>query len=303
MRSRASAALIGVVLLSAWMVRAQELDPGAYSISPVGVNILVLTNTFNSGDLDFDPSVPIEQANAKINASALGYVRTLNIAGRSSSVGFAVPYVFGHLEGLYLGQFQTVDRSGLGDPRIRFAINLHGGPAMKLKEFASYRAKTKVGVSLTVGAPLGQYDPAKVINLGTNRWSFKPELGVTHALGKWTLQGYAGAWLFTRNTNFFNGKTRTQDPIGSFQFHLEYDFRPRLWAAFDSNFYTGGRTSINGVKNFDLQQNSRIGGTLAIPLNRRQSLKFSYSHGAHTTVGGNFNSIAMAYQFLWGGGL
>src|ERR1700693_5710928 len=128
MQSRASAALIGVVLLSAWTVRAQELDPGAYSISPVGVNILVLTNTFNSGDLDFDPSVPIEQAKAKINTSGLGYVRTLNIAGRSSSLGFVAPYVLGHREGLYLGQFQTVDRSGLGDPRIRFAINLHGGP-------------------------------------------------------------------------------------------------------------------------------------------------------------------------------
>lgn len=303
MRSRAFVTLISMILLSAWTVRAQELDPGAYSISPVGVNILVLANTFNSGGVDFDPSVPIEQSKATINSSALGYVRTLDIAGRSSSVGFVAPYVLGHLEGVYLGQFQTVDRSGLGDPRLRFAINLCGGPAMRLKEFASYRPKTNVGMSLTVGVPLGQYDPIKVINLGTNRWSFKPEVGVTHALGRWALQSYAGVWLFTENTNFFKGKTRTQNSIGSFQFHLDYNFRPRLWAAFDANFYTGGRTSINGVKNFDFQRNSRIGGTLAIPLNRRQSLKFSYSHGAHTTIGGNFNSIAMAYQYLWGGGL
>lgn len=160
-----------------------------------------------------------------------------------------------------------------------------------------------MGVSLPGGVPLGQYDPAKVMNLGTNRWSLKPELGVTHALGRWTLQGYAGVWLFTSNTNLFHGKTRTQEPIRSFQFHLDYLFRPRLWAAFDANFYTGGRTSINEVKNFDLQQNSRIGGTLAIPLNRRQSFKFSYSHGAHTTVGGNFNSITISYQYLLGGGL
>jgi Putative MetA-pathway of phenol degradation len=303
MRPPASVALVAVILLSAWTARAQELDPAAYSISPVGVNILVVANTLNIGDVDFDPAVPIEQAKATINSCALGYVRTLNVAGRSSSFGIVAPYVVGHLEGLYLGQFQTLDRSGLGDPRFRFAINLYGGPAMKLKQFASYRPKTNVGISLTVGTPLGQYDPAKVINLGANRWSFKPELGVTHTLGRWTLEGYGGAWLFTRNTNFFNEKTRTQDPLGSFQFHLNYAFRPRLWAAFDANFYTGGRTSINGVRNFDLQQNSRMGGTLAIPFNRRQSFKLSYSHGAYTTIGGNFNSIAIFYQYIWGGGL
>jgi Putative MetA-pathway of phenol degradation len=303
MRFSASAPSIALILLSAWTVRAQELEPRAYSISPVGVNILVLANTFNSGDIDFDPAVPIEQAKAKINASALGYVRTLNIVGRSSSVGFVAPYVLGHLEGLYLGQFQTVDRSGLGDPRFRFAINLYGAPAMKLREFASYRPKTNVGVSLVVGAPLGQYDPAKAINLGANRWSFKPELGVSRALGRWTAEGFAGVWLYTSNSKFFNGKTRTQEPIGSLQFHLGYTLWPRFWAAFDANFYNGGRTSINGVRSFDLQQNSRMGGTLAIPLNRHQSFKFSYSHGAHTTIGGNFNSIGISYQYLWGGGL
>jgi hypothetical protein len=283
---------------------SQELDPGAYSTSPVGVNILALTNNLSSGDLAFDPTIPIEEAKATINTTALAYVRALNFLSRSSNLAVVVPYTLGDLEGRYLGEFQMVRRSGLRDPVLRFAVNLYGAPAMKLKEFAGRRQKTSFGVSLTLAAPLGQYDPRKLINIGANRWSFKPEVGLSQALGrKWSLEFYAGAWLFTDNKNFSGGRTRKQDPIGSAQLHLLYTFRPRLWAAFNTNFYVGGRTTIDGTRNIDLQRNSRIGGTLSIPLNRRQSVKVSFNRGAYTTIGADFNTLAVAYQFLWGGGL
>ena len=283
-------------------LRAQELEPRAYSVSSVGFNILVVADTFNTGDLAFDPTLPIDDAQANINVAGIGYVRTLGIAGRSASIGVVAPYVRGNLDGLYLGEYQAVHRSALGDPRVRFAINLHGAPAMTAEEFAAYRQKTNVGASLLVVAPLGQYHPAKLINVGTNRWSFKPEIGVSHALGRWTLEGYAGAWLFTDNRDFRNGNVRAQAPIGSFQFHAIYTIRPRLWVAFDANYFTGGRTSINGVDNFDLQRNSRAGLTLALPLNRQQSIKLTYSRGARTTIGADFESFGLSYQYVWGGG-
>jgi Putative MetA-pathway of phenol degradation len=196
---------------------AQELEPGAYSISPVGVNILVLSNNLSVGDLAFDPTGPIEDAKATINTSTVGYVRTLNFLGRSSNVGIVIPYAAGDLEGKYLDEFQMIYRSGLRDPLLRFAANVYGAPAMKLKEFAGYRQKTNIGASFTLTAPLGQYDPRKLLNIGTNRWSFKPELGLSQALGKWTLDFYVGVWLFTTNNDFFGGKTRKQKPIGSSQ--------------------------------------------------------------------------------------
>ena len=78
--------------------------------------------------------------------------------------------------------------AGLGDPRFRFSFNLFGAPALSAKDFASYQQDLIVGVSLQFSAPLGQYDNTKLLNLGNNRWSFKPELGISKAWGPWTFE-------------------------------------------------------------------------------------------------------------------
>ena len=170
---------------------------------------------------------------------------------------------------------------------------------MTPKEFASYRQGRIVGVSLTVAMPLGQYDSAKLINLGTNRWSFKPELGYSGTLGKWVLEVMAGVWLFTDNTDFLGGRTREQDAIVATQFHLTYKFRQNMWLAADANFYRGGRTTIGGRQNLDLQRNSRIGATFSKGLTRRQAIRVSVSDGAFTTIGAAFTSVAVGYNFAW----
>lgn len=296
-----SARLLAAALVALAVSRAmaQELEPGAYSPSPVGMNILLVADTFSTGDLNFDPSGPIDEASADINSTIAGYVRTLGLAGRTASVGVGVPYVRGDLDGLVQGQPQSAHRSGWGDPRVRLAVNLHGVPAMKPREFAATKAPFTVGASLTVGVPLGQYHPDKLINIGANRWAFKPELGLTRAFGRWTIEAAAGVWVFTDNTDFYVGRTREQDPIGSFQTHLIYTIRPRMWLAFDANYYNGGRTTIDGVRSDDLQSNSRMGLTFALPLHRQHSLKFSYSRGAVTRIGADFDSFGLAYQYVW----
>ena len=113
-------------------------------------------------------------------------------------------------KGAYLGEPAEVGRFGLGDPRLRLAVNLYGAPAMTPKTFASYRQGTILGVSVTVAPPLGQYDSTKLINLGTHRWSVKPELGVSRTFGRWVVEAMAGVWLFTDNTDFFGGRTRSR---------------------------------------------------------------------------------------------
>jgi hypothetical protein len=281
-------------------VSGQELEPGAYAPSPKDFNILIGALTFNSGDLAFDPAGPIDNASADIGIGSVGYVRTLGLWGRLANVGFGLPYVRGSLEGDYLGEYQKVFRSGQGDPRLRFAINLHGGPALALKEFMAFKRKWNLGVSLTVGVPLGQYDSSKLINIGSNRWSFKPEVGISRTFRRWRFEGAVGAWFFTDNDDFFGGATRKQEAIGSFQFHAIYTIRPRIWIAYDANYYTGGRTSFGAGKNEDLQSNSRMGLTFAMPVNRTNSFKVSYSRGAYTTVGAKFDSIGVAWQVIWG---
>ena len=194
------------------------------------------------------------------------YARTLNIAGRSANVGVIVPYVLGDLEGLYLGEPASAERSGIGDMAFRGAINLYGGPAMSPKGVQHLRPRTLIGTSLIVKAPTGQYDSSKLINIGTNRWAFKPEIGIVHVMGRWAIDAYVGGWFFTDNTDFFGGLTREQDPILSTQFHVRYLFKPGLWAAIDGNFWNGGQTTVNGAVNDDEQRNSRVGLTVSIKL-------------------------------------
>ena len=294
---------LAVALCAVSHLAAQELEPNAYSASPTGVNLLLVAYNHSGGDVTFDPALPIEDASARINSGVIGYGRTFGLGGRLAQAAIGLPYSVGRLEGLYLGEFARARRSGLRDPALRFAVNLVGAPAMGLREFASFKRKTILGFSISAVGPFGQYNPAALINIGTNRWSFKPELGLSHAVGKWTLDFYAGAWFFTPNSNFSNGKRRTQDPIGSFQFHVLRTLRPRMWVSLDVNYYTGGRTSVNGIPNNDLQRNSRIGATFALPLARRHGLKFSFSRGAYTTLGADFRAVGVAYQYTWGGGL
>jgi len=278
---------------------AQELEPGAYWPLPAGLNIVTIVNSFNWGDLAFDPAAPIDEGSARINTTALSFTRAFSLAGRSANAGAALPLIGGHVEGLYLGEPAEVGRFGQGDPRLRLAVNLYGAPAMTPQAFAAYQQQTIVGVSLTVAPPLGQYDSTKLINVGTNRWSFKPEVGFSRTYGQWIVEGMAGAWLFTDNTEFVGGRTREQDPVAAVQFHVTYKFKRTMWLAGDANYFTGGRTTIGGRQNVDLQRNSRIGATFSTAIARGQAIRVSVSRGAYTTIGADFTSIAAGYNYSW----
>ena len=90
--------------------------------------------------------------------------------------------------------------------------------------------RTTLGASLSISAPTGQYDPDKLINIGTNRWAFKPEIGLTIPHGPWMFDVFAGVWLFSANPDFFGGVHREQDPMPTLQGHVSYTFRPQAVA-------------------------------------------------------------------------
>jgi hypothetical protein len=280
--------------------RAQDLTPRAYVITPSGSNAVILSFVLNKGDVLLDPSIPVTDSKAQFQLPILSYYHSFGFFGRSANVAFVLPYGYGHFEGTVLGHPAEASRSGLADGRIRLSVNLRGGRVMTLPEFAKYHERTVIGASLTVVVPTGQYDPAKLLNVGTNRWGFKPEIGISHRLGHWAFDGYAGAWLYTTNSNFFPGSNvRYQNPIASLEFHAGYYVRPRMWVSFDSNFWSGGSTVLDGVNKNDGARNSRLGGTAAIPITRHQSLKFSVSKGAIVRVGGDFTSVTAGWQYSW----
>ena len=282
---------------------AQSLEPRAYSNTPVGMNFLMLGYAYQEGDVALDPSVPIKNAHAEIHSTLLAYIRSLDMWGKSGKVDLIVPYAWLSGTGEVGGEERSRRISGLADPSVRFSVNLYGAPALSFEEFKNYRQDTILGVSLLATAPLGQYDSSKLVNIGTNRWSFKPEVGISQALGRWTLEGMAAVTFFTENHDFYGGKTREQAPIYSLQGHLIYHFPRGIWAALGATFYTGGRTTINGVEGDDLERNWRAGATLALPVTLQHSVKLYGGTGVYTRAGGNFNLIGVAWQYRWGGGL
>jgi hypothetical protein len=200
---------------------------------------------------------------------------------------------------LFRGEPASADRLGMGDPRLRLAINLHGAPAMTSQAFAGYRLHTVVGASVTVVPPLGQYDSSRYINIGSNRWGAKPEIGISRAIGRWVLDFMGGVWVFSDNGSSPDGATRSQEPILSTQIHVTYRFRQNLWLAGDANFYAGGRTSIDGEQNTSDFRNSRVGATFSAALNRRSAIRASFSFGAITRLGGDFVTAAAGYNYAW----
>ena len=302
--ARAVAALAACLLLAvASAARAQDIEPRAYSNAPVGVNFLIAGYAYTQGALSSDPASPLTDANLRTSSAVLAYARVLDLWGMSAKFDAIVPYTWLSGSAQFAGAPVQRDVDGFGDPRFRLSVNLYGAPALTLKEFAAYQQDLIVGASLQISVPWGQYDPSRLVNIGTNRWSFKPELGVSKTVGPWTLEVAAAATFFTDNSDFFGGSTRAQDPLYSLQGHAIYSFRGGIWGSLDTTYFTGGRTTLGGTQSNDLQQNWRFGGTLAFPVDLHNSIKLYASSGVSARTGNNFDLLGIAWQHRWGGGL
>ena len=301
--------VLGLVaaLLLASVLHAQDLAPRAYLITPLHSNAVTVTWSFYDGSINFNGALPVRGADGRYSVPIFSYYHSFSFFGRSANIVAGLPYAFGNFQGTTPGAEQHLYRSGLVDSVYRFSVNLKGGPAMPPREFIQWRQKLLLGVSLKVVAPTGQYDPAKLINWGANRWAFKPEFGVSQRWGNWIVDGYAGAWFYTTNHEYFSHnasfsgtRPQSENPIAAFEGHLSYDFKPGFWISLDGNFWVGGKTSVSGVENpLTKQQSSRLGGTWAIRIAKHQSLKFSYSDGTFVQYGGNYQNVSIAWQYSW----
>jgi hypothetical protein len=212
-----------------------------------------------------------------------------------------MPYAWAKVTGTVGEGEKSVTRSGLCDIRLRCSFLFFGAPAATRAELANAPHRTILGISITIVTPTGQYFPGKLINLGTNRWSFKPELALSQPIGsRWLFDLYAGIWMFTKNNAYYPASSiRTQDVMGSFQSHLSYNISARFWAAFDCTYYTGGESSVDGNAMNDRQSNSRIGATMVLPVGKRHSVKAAYSTGAIIRSGANFTSVSIGWQTIF----
>jgi hypothetical protein len=299
-------ALVGsfgtLALFGTCAAKAQDAEPRSYSNTPVGLNFLIAGALYSQGKLAFDPDLSVADANFRSSTGLLAYVRSFDFAGQSAKFDVIVPASSFVASGLVDGQPRQREMAGLGDPRFRVSLNLFGAPALSAKDFANYRQDLIVGVSLQVSAPAGQYDNSKLLNLGNNRWSFKPEFGISKAVGSWTFELAPSVTFFTDNTDFIGGNTFAQAPFYAVQGHILYTFQSGAWLALDGVYFSGGRTSLNGVKSDNEQRNTRAGFTVAWPIDRRNSLKLSASTGITTRTGSELTAVGVAWQYRWGDG-
>lgn len=281
-------------------VFAQEMEPRSYSVVPVGLHAAVLSYTFSGGDVVSGLNSPVQNLNINASIISLGYVQTFSLFNKLARIGIGMPYAFLNGSARVVGVDTAASRNGFGDGRIKFGVNLLGSPVIAPKDYQKFQEHTVLGVSVVISVPLGQYYPDKLINIGSNRWGFKPEIGFSHREGRLFYEGYAGVWFYTENNQYYNKSTLSQAELFSFQTHVDYTFKHGKYVALNGGFSTGGETSLNGLARFDEQANWRIGGTFSTPVfDKHQSIRFLINTGVITRSGQNFTALSFAYQYNW----
>ena len=293
---------IAATVMMAAKAKAQDAEPRSYINTPIGLNFLIAGYAYTQGKIAFDPALAIADADFHSHTPVVAYVRSFDFFGQSAKFDAIVPYSSFSAHAFVDGQPREREMSGFNDPRFRVSINLFGAPALSVKEFANYKQDLIVGVSLQVSAPLGQYDDTKLLNLGNNRWSFRPELGISKAWGPWTLEIAPSVTFFTDNPDFFNGKKFAQAPLYLLRGSIIHYFDSGAWISLDCSYFTGLRTTVDGVRGDNEQENMRAGLTFALPIDRNNSLKLNASTGVYTRTGSEFSIFGIAWQYRWGAG-
>lgn len=290
------------LIAAAFNASAQSLEPRAYANTPVGMNFALVGYGYSQGNITANASSPIQGAQVQTDSAQMAYSRSFGIWDKSAKMEFSEGVAWASGTATYMNQPRARDVTGLTDPFFRTSINLYGAPAMTMSEFTNYQQDLIIGASLALTAPLGEYDGNKLLNIGNNRWSFKPELGISQAVGKFTFELMPSVTFFTDNDDFL-GQTRQQDPLYALQGHVIYSFPYHIWASVSGTYYTGGDTTVGGKNQEDYERNYRLGATLALPLGRQESIKLYASDGILAQPGNNFWLLGIAFQYRWGGGL
>jgi hypothetical protein len=293
-----------LVLGLPFLCLAQELEPRRWSHLPIGTNFVGGGYSYTEADISSDPVLQIENVKMEMHTWAFKYIRTFELFQKSARISFTQGIQEGRWTGLVGGVPKSIKRSGLSDSLLRFAINLYGAAPLEGKEFAAYRAKvdveTVVGAALVVQLPTGDYMDDKLINLGTNRFTFRPQLGVVHNRGKWSMELTGEVWLYTNNDDFFNGNKLEQDPFYTLQTHLVYTFRPGLWAAAGAGYGYGGESTVNGVEKNDRRGNLAWALSLGYSITRQFGVKVAYlDTRTQESVGQDAETIAVAFSIFW----
>ncbi|MBW0147181.1 transporter [Marinobacter arenosus] len=271
---------------------------------PVDANFGGIAFAHTEADIYFDPTLRLENVELTQDTWAAKYIRTFEALGKSARLDITQAYQRAKWTGLVNGVPASTSRVGWSDTLVRVAMNVYGAPPLRGQEFARYRAtagrETIVGVGLVLRLPTGGYEEDKLLNLGENRFVFRPQLGVIHSRGNWTTELTGEVALHAENDDFFNGNSLEQEPLYFVHGHLIYSLGPGQWAGISLGYNHGGESRINGVDQDDVRQNVGWKLSYAHPVTPVSGLKVSYV-GSRTeeTTGFDAETLVVDLSFAW----
>ena len=289
------------MLLAAVPVFAQDLDPRAYAESPDqlhgGDHRLRLLERFGADRPD--ASGPGRQGQHQHPVS--GRARVFNLFGKTAQALAALPYSWAEVTGEINEQAARTTRSGLSDMRLRLSVLVAGAPAVTLQQLAKSPRKPVIGASLLVTAPTGRTYPQKFINLGANRWGFKPEIALSSTHRQPVARRRLRRRLDVHRERFLLSWHREPEAgpgrraAGTPQLLVHPEDLDRARRDHLPGRAGDGERSQGG----DRLTSTRIGATLAFSVGSRHSIKIAYSTGAIVRFGANFDTFSIGWQTAW----
>lgn len=293
-------AAYAILCIPYWAAQAEELNARTYTNIPINQNFIGIAYAYTDGELYTSADVPLEDVQLKIEGELVAYAHTFNLYGNLAKFDANIGHFCGDASAI-TDAGERLERSFCGqtDTKIRLSYNFYGAPALKMADYIKHKKEMVIGASLQISVPTGEYEKDYILNTGSNRWFFKPEVGLSIPFGRWEFDASFGVKIFTDNHDLKRSQHFEQDPIYNLQFHLIYDFSPGYWIAFNTNYFDGGNTYVDGERSGIKDANHRAGVTYSMSLSRVQSLKFFANTGVTTRLGNDSDAYGIGWTYRW----
>ncbi len=182
--------------------------------------------------------------------------------------------------------------SGISDPVLLMTTWFINNPEKKLW----------FGYTPYLTLPIGEYSKKRALNLGTNRWALKNELGLVKGFGPLYIDLIGNVTMFGDNDDYWTGLeevTKEQELVYGAEVHLSYDISKR-WFLGLSYFYSGGgETEIDGIDQNDSQNNHALMFTSSVLIGDNYQLLLQYRDDFAVESGVETKSIQGRFAYFF----